>query len=450
MRKLLLLFLFSYSCNLLSQIQFADVVLDASYSGANPNFNSFYGNNGLTDGCNIYPISLTAVLGDSDSIVAIPTDSYITLGFTDNLIFDAVNQDDLFVEENGGGQEFGNLYVSPDGINFTYLDTINGSQINSFDLSDYLYNDVVKAVKIVGLDNGGCVPGLDIERVYGVEGANCPCGTDLADFPEAICAAIDTSLVLDSLVLDTTNGTWFGPATIDNVFNPKDLASDVTEVELLYVVNIGHPVCPVDSISYSVKLATCDCNQVVNGSALIDDCSQCLEENDVLFNETCKDCNGTINGLAVVDSCGQCLLPSDSLYNVSCLDCNGDLNGPAVMDLCDQCLEIDDPAYNQNCPERFKVYVPNVFDVNGFGLDREFGLLSSKENLGFIRMFNIYDKWGALVFSLTDEKVREVTSWWDGTFNNRQLLSGVYTYRYIIEYPEFGEEADSGTVVLIR
>ena len=178
------------------------MVLDSYYSGANPNWNSFYGNNGINDGCKLSAVLPKVCLGDNDSIIALPAGSFLTLGFTDNLIFDAVGQDDLFIEENGGGQEFGELFVSPDGVNFTFLDTMNGATINSFDLADYPYNDVVKAVKIIGLDNGGCIPGFDLERVYGIEGANCPCGAMLEKFPSDICA-IDTMINLQQLVLDS-------------------------------------------------------------------------------------------------------------------------------------------------------------------------------------------------------------------------------------------------------
>ena len=48
------------------------------------------------------------------------------MGFTDNLIFDAPGQDDLFIQEQGGGLELGEVWVSPDGVNFTFLDTLNG------------------------------------------------------------------------------------------------------------------------------------------------------------------------------------------------------------------------------------------------------------------------------------------------------------------------------------
>ena len=450
MRYIFIIIFSFYYLSLTSQIQFGDVVLDSYYSGVNPNFSSFYGNNGLTDGCRVFLVPFSAILGDNDSIMALPTGSFVTIGFTDNLIFDAEGQDDLFIEENGGGQEFGDLYVSPDGVDFTFLDIINGAQVNSFDLADYPYDDVVKAIKIVGNDNGGCVQGLDIERVYGLEGANCPCGADLATFPDNICSAIDTSIFLDSLVLDTSNGIWIGPEVLDNVFNPQGLTRDTEVLQLEYLVNVGHAICPVDTINYEVSFVPCDCGDVPNGTAIMDQCGQCLQPEDPMFNEVCRDCSGVINGPAIIDSCGLCLPPSDDLFNRTCLDCNGDINGLAIIDLCGNCFEEDDPLFNENCPERFRVYVPNIFDVNSQGLDNSFGLFSTPDNLGTIEFFNIYDKWGTLVFSIRNQKVNEVTRWWDGTFEGKDLNSGAYTYRYIIDYPEIGQEEDIGTVILIR
>lgn len=448
MKKAMSIFLFLFALSFSNaQSEFADVVLDAYYSGAFIEFNTFYGNNGTTDGCKLFETTPAVALGDTDIVIALPTGSYITLGFTDNLIFDATGQDDLFIEENGGGQEFGELYVSPDGVNFTFLDTINGADLNSYDLSDYVYDDVVKAVKIVGLDQGGCVPGLDIARVYGIAGANCPCGADLADFPEDICA-LDTLFVLDNLVLDSISGIWKGPGVYDDVnFNPDGLEQ---EIELSYLVNVGHPVCPVDTIAYPIKLAYCDCNLIVNGLAVIDQCDLCLEPSDPRFNISCIDCADVPFGASIVDSCGLCLDVSDPFFNSSCMDCNGLPNGPAIMDLCGQCLLPEDPLFNTLCPELFQVYLPNIFNPNIAGANSRFGLLSAPTNIGLVKYFEVYDSWGNRIFSIYNQELKEVTQWWDGRRDGIKVMTGIYTYRYHVSYPEIEDDSAIGTVLLLR
>ena len=428
------------------QIEFADAVIDQFYSNANPNFTDFYGNNGITDLCNIYLVNVgDQILGDSDSLVALPQGSSITLAFTDNLVFDAVDQDDLFVEEKGGGQEFGELFVSPDGINFTFLDVLNGATLNSFDLSDYPYDDVVKAVRIVGNDTGGCIPGLDISRVFGVEGANCFCGADLAPFPFDICNQ-DTIVSLENIAQGVVEGVWVGPGVVDNTFNPMGLDDEVT---LQFLVNEGHPVCPVDTVEYSFQLATCDCEGILNGSSIVDDCDLCLLPQDPQFNRTCQDCAGVVNGMAIVDSCGVCLEPFDPEFNMSCFDCLGVINGPHIFDLCGNCLLEDDPLFNLDCPELFRVYVPNIFTPYS-GVENEFGLQYDENSLGHLVIFEVYDRIGQLIFQVEDTPLVEIENWWDGRFRGDELEAGVYTYHYQITYPEFPPDFVAGTVVLMK
>ena len=98
--------------------------------------------------------------------------------------------------------------------------------------------------------------------------------------------------------------------------------------------------------------ASCtDCLGVVNGTAVLDDCGECLEPTDPLFNASCTDCLGVVNGTAVLDDCGECLEPTDPLFNASCTDCLGVVNGTAVLDDCGECLEPTDPLFNTSCTD---------------------------------------------------------------------------------------------------
>ena len=147
-----------------------------------------------------------------------------------------------------------------------------------------------------------------------------------------------------------------------------------------------------------------DCNGINNGTSLVDDCGQCqlayiynymshnvtfvndtnnisldtaeilVMPNDSLnmyWNSNCRDCNGIINGLAMIDDCGVCqsalvyntifhsayfvidtngivLDPTEILllansannpnWNSSCtIDCNGVANGTSIVDSCGTC-----------------------------------------------------------------------------------------------------------------
>lgn len=442
-----LVLLFLPCCFLKAQapIKYADVVLDSYYSGANPQWGTFYGNNGLNDGCNLFAVPLNVCLGDKDSIIALPAGSYLTLGFTDNLIFDAEDQDDLFVEENGGGQEFGELFVSPDGINFTFLDTMNGAQVNSFDLADYAYDDVIKAVKIVGLDNGGCIPGFDLERVYGIEGANCPCGADLKDFDLDICT-VDTMINLNQFVRDSSAGLWIGENVIDSVFNPSGLEANVI---LNYVVNADHPVCPSDTILFPVEFAECDCNDVLGGAFEVDSCGLCLDPSGSEFNNSCLDCLGEINGSARIDSCGVCLDTLDVEFNQSCTDCMGVVNGEHTIDLCENCLLSSDPLFNNTCPEILDIYIPNLFRPGSLDINNEFKILGSEKSIGRIVNFDVYNRWGSLVYRLEDKAVADLAESWNGRYNDKIVEQGVYSYKLVVNFGA-EDEIRFGSILILR
>lgn len=148
--------------------EYADVVLDAYYSGANRNFKVLYGGYG-----NRFPMPVppTVVLGNTEGFLSLPKNSYVIIGFTDNTVIDAPDQKDLFIEELGGSGEFADVFVSADGKNFTFLGKAQDNGLTSFDLADINFKEPVVAVKIVGLDNKGASPGFDVKSVKALLGS---------------------------------------------------------------------------------------------------------------------------------------------------------------------------------------------------------------------------------------------------------------------------------------
>ena len=153
-----------------SHLQYADIVLDSYYSGANPQFSSFYGGDSDSSEPKLVPVKYAAD-GNLSTAVSLPTGSYITVGFSKTSIIDAPNQDDIFVMESGNGGENAAIYVSSDFKNFTYLGSAFDNSTTSFDLKDINFTKPVVAVKVVGLDNGGSWPGFDLIDVRGLAGS---------------------------------------------------------------------------------------------------------------------------------------------------------------------------------------------------------------------------------------------------------------------------------------
>lgn len=139
-------------------VGFGDVVLDFVDSGTGPLAGPYGGDNVN------FPISvpITHVLDGSDvTYVSLPTNTSITVAFTNERVFDGQG-DDIFISESTGSEQ-ADVFVSADGTNFTFLGTAAGS--TSFDLASIGFTDDVYAVRLVGKDLGGTSPGFDFEFV---------------------------------------------------------------------------------------------------------------------------------------------------------------------------------------------------------------------------------------------------------------------------------------------
>ena len=150
---------------------FADVVIDFRNSGAGPIDDGPYGgtyNESTLTGSFPIDVSLTVVLGDdpgpSVDFLSLPTDSYVTVGFVDEVIVDG-DGDDIFVTEVAGTGELADIFVRAGNGPFQLLGRAEGGTTASFDLADIGFTGFVNEIKIVGLNNAGGSPGYDVVNV---------------------------------------------------------------------------------------------------------------------------------------------------------------------------------------------------------------------------------------------------------------------------------------------
>ncbi len=163
-------------------IGFADVVLDYYDSGVGP-LSGPYG--GEFPGGIGFPVAVSTdvVLGDDGPIadfLSLPTGSYVTVGFLDEIVFDGIGND-IFIQEVGGAGERAEVYVSSDDLTYTLLGIAVDNALTSFDLSSIGFTDVVTSVKIVGLDNGGGSPGFDVVNVQALPQSFTPNPTSVPE-----------------------------------------------------------------------------------------------------------------------------------------------------------------------------------------------------------------------------------------------------------------------------
>jgi gliding motility-associated-like protein len=88
------------------------------------------------------------------------------------------------------------------------------------------------------------------------------------------------------------------------------------------------------------------------------------------------------------------------------------------------------------------IYVPNVFSPNGDELNDVF--LPITRGVKFYDL-SIYDRWGARIFSTTDQ-----LTGWDGSYQGEQSKNDVYTWKIKLSANNGEMKTMTGFVVLSR
>ncbi|MDX1684892.1 MAG: gliding motility-associated C-terminal domain-containing protein, partial [Saprospiraceae bacterium] len=140
-------------------------------------------------------------------------------------------------------------------------------------------------------------------------------------------------------------------------------------------------------------------------------------------------------------SCTQCLNPvikttENSIYSLTVISDNGCLVVAMVEVLVDQDIDL---------------FVPNSFSPNGDNLNDRLKLYVKEGKVEQIKKFNIYSRWGELIYSESGTNPDDGTHiGWDGTFNGERLNPGVYVYH--IDVTLIGDQKVklNGSVTLIE
>ncbi len=94
------------------------------------------------------------------------------------------------------------------------------------------------------------------------------------------------------------------------------------------------------------------------------------------------------------------------------------------------------------------VVVPTGFTPNGDGLN-EFLPVHGRSGT-MINLFQVFDRWGELLFEDTEIPINDITRGWDGTFKSQDMPPGVYVWYIEVEYSDGMEESFKGETTLIR
>ena len=112
-----------------------------------------------------------------------------------------------------------------------------------------------------------------------------------------------------------------------------------------------------------------------------------------------------------------------------------------------ECMETRTVTIRVKKSEEF--FIANSFSPNNDGLNDYFYIQTSELSDVKISFFQIYDRWGNLVFDKPFPEPNNPADGWDGSFKNQEVQQGVYSY--CIKYSvDDTEQITAGTITIIR
>ncbi len=95
------------------------------------------------------------------------------------------------------------------------------------------------------------------------------------------------------------------------------------------------------------------------------------------------------------------------------------------------------------------VYIPNMFTPDGDTFNDIFYLFGS-EDVEKVDAFMVFDRWGDQLYRALNFLPNDPTYGWDGTFQSKNMLPGVYVYYAVVSFKDGSKQTFKGDVTLIR
>jgi gliding motility-associated-like protein len=218
-------------------------------------------------------------------------------------------------------------------------------------------------------------------------------------------------------------------------------ASTIADTQCIFYIAPDGQTYTVSGTYVAIIPNSIGCDSVIAINLVIVDTANCTDDADL---------DGVVDNLEILDgtnpyySCSY-IVSSMTLPQLSGADCDMDgimdtteiNNGTNPFDPCDP------NKIGIQCQDG--TFIPTGFSPNGIGdaENEKLMLLIGKNVASFT--FDIYDRWGHLVFSTSDE-----TYGWDGTYDEKPCNSGVYAYVMNVNYFDKLPEIKTGNITLIR
>lgn len=94
-------------------------------------------------------------------------------------------------------------------------------------------------------------------------------------------------------------------------------------------------------------------------------------------------------------------------------------------------------------------YLPSAFSPNGDGINDRFYLFTDGD-ISMINSFEIYDRWGTLIFQNQNFLPNDELEGWDGRFRNKYSHSGIYVYKVEVTYRDGFSTIIKGDLTIVK
>jgi gliding motility-associated-like protein len=95
-------------------------------------------------------------------------------------------------------------------------------------------------------------------------------------------------------------------------------------------------------------------------------------------------------------------------------------------------------------------FVPTGFTPNGDLNNDRLIVYGKSQQISKVLTFNVFDRWGELIYQDRDFQVNDDSRGWDGLFRGKECDPGVYVWYLEVEYRDGYQETLKGNVTLIR
>lgn len=96
------------------------------------------------------------------------------------------------------------------------------------------------------------------------------------------------------------------------------------------------------------------------------------------------------------------------------------------------------------------VYVPNIFSPEGDGKNDLFTIYADPDGVNNIKSFQIFSRWGEMVYESYDFPPNSTTIGWDGKHRGQELNPGVFVWYAVLEFADGTEVLFKGDVTVKR